>query len=127
MFMRTYDAVTDDEIKDFHAFWDDYLDGNIRLYEEYYRQDEERIRRIIGMQFIFEYLAFTHELSERKIYDPLRVRDLNEWLDRLLGTKEFCDVVDASGRFYPSFKEKIDARLVALKKDAQRDAGSLGD
>ena len=65
MYWKTYEPVSDDHIREFNDYPDDYMDTQV--YESRYKGNTNAIRRYIYTSMLYEYLAFTYSLKTLSI------------------------------------------------------------
>lgn len=108
MYWKTYDPISDNQIKEFELIPDDYI--NIEKYENYYKGNKDAIHKYLIYLQLYEYLALAHKLYELGINDPLG-HVTEKWTEDLLKINEFIDVHDYHKRFYPEFAKLIETYL----------------
>ena len=113
MYWKTYDPVTDEEIREFHLLPDDYIDKE--KYDTHYKNDPEATRKYISLLSLYEYLAFTYSLKKLKLPDPMGYNWTERWAIDLLEYKEFIDVHEYHKNYYPEFGKFIDNILKVAK------------
>ncbi|MGE0811253.1 MAG: hypothetical protein AB7N69_11675 [Immundisolibacter sp.] len=107
MYWRLFQPVSDEQIKDFAVFPQNYMD--LDRYRTDYQGKPDSIRRYIHISMLYEYLAFTFTLHHTlKVHDPLRKGDWGaRWTRDLIAEKEFMHVNDYYGAYYPDFRDEI--------------------
>jgi len=114
MYWKTYEPVSDEQLKEFHLLVEDYMD--IIKYEKNYKDNDDAIRKYLTLLRLYEYLAFTHSLKRLKLPDPLGGEWTEHWARDLLGYEEFVDVHEYHKDYYPEFKKFIDKAIRNQKK-----------
>jgi hypothetical protein len=114
MYWKTYQPVSDEEVKEFHLLVEDYMD-KIK-YENNYKDNDEAIRKYITLLRLYEYLAFTYSLKRLKLPDPLGGEWTEHWIRDLFDYKEFLDVHEYHKYYYPEFRKFIDKAIQNQKK-----------
>lgn len=94
MYWRTHEPISDEIVKQFECFPQDYMD--LERYRADYQGKPESIRRYLHISKLYEYLAFAFTLHHTlKVRDPLQKGDWRAlWTRDLMAEKEFMHVND---------------------------------
>ncbi len=114
MYWNTYSPVTDEEVRSFKDFPDDWVSSE--LFINKYSDDEKKIRRYLSISKLYEYLAFTHQIQLVELPDLLGDQWLEKWTNDLLDEEEFLDVHHYYEDYYPEFQKFVNF-LHAKKKN----------
>ena len=106
MYWRTYSPVTDDELRSFKDFPEDWISKDI--YEGEYKDNDNRIRRYLFISKLYEYLAFTFKLRDLELTDMLGDHWLEMWTLSLMSQDEFLNVHKSYSGYYPDFEKYVD-------------------
>jgi hypothetical protein len=106
MYWETYQPVTDDHVRDFIDYPEDYM--NKELFEKRYSGKTQNIRRYIYMSMLYEYLAFTYSLKTSSVGDPLGYQWTQSWTRDLLQSPQFHDVHEQYRGYYPKYEAFVD-------------------
>jgi len=113
MYWTMYKPTTKEDFADFEFYVDDYM-GRER-YEHDYKGKRERIAWYIFMSQLYEYLAFTHSLKRLGLKDPLGDEWVDLWIRDNIKRKEFLDVHEEYGEYYPVFAKHVEEIKMATK------------
>lgn len=104
MYARTYEPVTDEQVKELKLYPADYMEPAV--YQQKYQADDQAIRKYIYMTVLYEYLAFTHQMPPIEL---VATNFLGMWVNDLLAEPVFHDVHKCCGKYYPDFGKFVDA------------------
>ncbi len=107
LYWKTYEPVTDDQLRQFADHPEDYFMSRPR-YDELYKDHPTAARRHIQMSMLYEYMAFTYKLKGLSIRDPLGKQWLELWTTHLLEDQEFLSVHQCFRGFYPEYEAFVD-------------------
>lgn len=107
LYWKTYEPVTEEQVQHLHANPEDYY-LKPEEYAERYRGNTARVKRLIQMSMLYEYMAFTHELESLKIGDPLGREWMERWTRQLISDEEFLTVHRNFHGFYPHYEKYVD-------------------
>ncbi|MCL5036447.1 MAG: hypothetical protein M1269_04930 [Chloroflexi bacterium] len=139
MYWKTYEFISDAEIKEFEDFVGDYISED--LFKNKYAGNSQAIRRYIYYTKIYEYLAFfacqkiwvikgltyaneshgnigSPVVKEEKMSRTLDAGWTAKWLADLINVQEFKDVHDYLSPYYPDVIRIINPQL-ELKKESE--------
>lgn len=105
MYWKTYKPVTDDQVEDFHIYPEDWMPTS--NYPKY-KNDENKIKKYIGMAQLFVYLAFNFYAMRLGIKDPFGRHWLRLWTADLTEEEEFLEVKDYYRPYYPEFCDFVE-------------------
>lgn len=105
-YWKTYGSVSESEMREAHLLPENYM--NTEKYEQFYKHNEEALYRYIQVSHLYEFLAFSHLLKDKKLVDPLGEIWTVRWLKTLIGYKEFEDVHSYFKCSYPEFAKYVD-------------------
>lgn len=125
MYLKTFDNVSDQEMKDFKTFPNSVLKRHVfNDKREYYAKDE-KIRRYLTVSKLYEFLAFIYETKQLKLPNYLGDNWINKWTKDLLQENAFHDAHETNGSFYNSFSEFIEDQIKELPIITEKDFSSI--
>lgn len=101
MYLRLYDNVTEDQIKELHLYHKIYMDDETY---KWYKRKDQAIRKYIFMSKRYECLAFIHTLN----VDYPATQLLKKWTHDLCEEKEFLDVHKNYRFCYDNYAEFVE-------------------
>lgn len=106
MYWRLYEPITEEHVRTLEANPEDYVP--MEKYLERYKDKPERIRRLIYMAQMYEYLVFLWSWKKLGVKDPLGENWLALWTGGLGLEEEFLDINEHYRAFYPEFAAFVD-------------------
>ncbi len=114
MYLRLYDTVTEDQIKELHLCHKIYMDDE--TYNEY-KLGDQAIRKYIFMSRRYECLAFIHAISVE--YPFIQFRLWKKWTRDLCEEKEFLDVHKNYSLCYDKYAKSVVKEIQNAKQLGQ--------
>ena len=101
MYWQVYAPVTDDDVKRLQISPTDYI--SLDLYKSDYEGNQDRIKRLIHMSKLYEYLNFLYVLKSNGVSDPLGDKWAALWAADLVDLPEFIHIDNSYKDYYPDF------------------------
>lgn len=104
LYNNTKGLITDEHIKDFEKFNQDYIDE----YNEYYSENKDNIHTYLYLGKIYEYLLYVYKLREKyKLEDAIGDAWEKKWLNEYKNEQAFIDLRQFNKEFYPDFEKHL--------------------
>lgn len=120
LYNNTKDLITDDHIKDFKDFNQDYIND----YSDYYKGKENvnNIHTYLYLGKIYEYLLYVFKLREvYKLDDPIGDTWEKQWLSDFKDEQAFIDLREFNRNMYPDFDEHIEDHIKNVNNNSTQE------